>query len=103
MEKEIEDNKFFAAIGYLGILCLIPLLLAKDSKFAQHHGKQGLVILLAWILLWVGNIIPVLGQIVWALGSILLFMLIIMGIVNAANGKMWELPVLGKFAKQINL
>lgn len=103
MEKDIEDNKFFAAIGYLGILCLIPLLLAKDSAFAQHHGKQGLVILLAWILLWVGNIIPVLGQIVWALGSILLFMLIIMGIVNAANGRMWELPVLGKYAKDIRL
>ena len=92
-----------AAIGYLGILCLVPLLLKKDSAFAMHHGKQGLIILIAWIVLWVGNVIPVLGQIVWALGSIALVILIIVGMVNALQGKMWEMPVLGKYAKQIKL
>lgn len=99
----IEENRLIAAIGYLGILCLFPLLLKKDSAFAQHHGKQGLVILIAWVLLWVGNIIPVLGQIVWVLGSIALLILIILGIINALNGKMWEMPVLGKYAKEIKL
>jgi uncharacterized membrane protein len=51
----------------------------------------------------VGNVIPVLGQIVWMLGSIVLIVLMILGMVNALQGKMWELPVLGVFAKQLRL
>jgi uncharacterized membrane protein len=101
--KDIYENKLIAAIGYLGILCLVPLLLKKDSPYAQFHGKQGLVILIAWLLLWVGNIVPLLGQIVWAVGSVILVILIIMGIIHALNGEYWEVPVLGKYAKQIKL
>lgn len=102
-EGSIEQDRLIAAIGYLGILCLVPLLLKKNSAFAQHHGKQGLVVLLAWVVLWIGNIIPVLGQIVWFLGSIALLVLVILGMVNALQGKMWEMPLLGSFAKQLNL
>ena len=98
-----SDDRFFAAIGYLGILCLVPLLLKKQSAFAQHHGKQGLVILIAWLGLWVGMIVPILGQIVWSLGSLALMILIILGMINAFQGKMWEMPVLGKYAKTLKL
>ena len=31
-DKEIQDGKIFAVIGYLGILCLIPLLVKKENK-----------------------------------------------------------------------
>lgn len=82
---------------------MVPLLLKKDSKFAQHHGKQGLVLLIAWLILWVGNIIPIIGQIVWMLGTIVILILIILGMINALNGKFWDMPVLGKYAKQIKL
>jgi len=99
----LQDDKVIAALGYIGILCLLPLLLKKNSPFAQHHGKQGLVLLIAWCLLWVGNIIPIIGQIVWAVGSVLLLILMILGIVNAWVGKMWEMPVLGEYAKQIKI
>lgn len=102
-KKDIEENKLVAAVGYLGILCLVPLLLKKDSGYAQHHGKQGLVITVAWVLLWIGNIIPVLGQIVWFIGSIALLILVVMGIMNAMQGNMWEMPYLGKYASQIKL
>ena len=47
----MTDNKIIAALSYIGILCLIPLLAKKDSKFAQEHGKQGLIMLIAWIVL----------------------------------------------------
>jgi fumarate reductase subunit D len=102
-QSDLPDDRLIAAIGYLGILCLVPLLLKKDSKFAQHHGKQGLVLLLAWVALWVGNIIPILGQIVFSLGSIVLVILIILGMVNALDGKMWNMPLLGKYAKNLKL
>lgn len=102
-QVHLPDDRLIAAIGYLGILCLVPLILKKDSAFAQHHGKQGLVLLIAWIVLWIGNVIPVLGQIVWMLGSIALIILMILGSVNALQGRLWQMPVLGAFAKQIRL
>ena len=100
---DVEENRMIAAIGYLGILCLVPLFLKKSSPFAQHHGKQGLVLVVAWLALFVANVIPFLGQIAWFVGSLLLLMLVILGIVNALNGKFWEMPFLGEYAKQIKL
>jgi len=101
--KDIEENKLIAAIGYLGILCVIPLLGKKDSAYCQFHGKQGLVIFIAWLVLWACNIVPVLGQIVWMLGSIVLLVLVVLGMIHALNGEEWEVPVLGKYGKQIKL
>ncbi len=98
-----QNDKILAAVGYLGILCLVPLLLKKDSAFCQHHGKQGLVLLIVWLILWVGNVIPVLGQIVWVIGSVALLILLILGVVNALNARLWEMPVLGEYAKQIKI
>lgn len=44
-EKDLEENEnLFAALSYISILFIIPLLFKKDSKFAQFHGKQGLVL-----------------------------------------------------------
>ena len=35
----------------LGILCLVPILAAKDSPFAKYHANQGLVLFLLEIVL----------------------------------------------------
>lgn len=100
--KDIEENKVIAAIGYLGILCVLPLFMKKESPFAQFHGKQGLVLFVVWIALSFINIIPFLGQLIWVLGSLVLLVVMIIGIMNALQGKMWEMPILGDLAKKIN-
>jgi fumarate reductase subunit D len=102
-QVELPDDRFIAAIGYLGVLCVVPLVFKRDSAFAMHHGKQGLVLLIAWMILWLGNIVPILGQIVWMLGTIALIILIILGMINALQGRMWEMPFLGGFAKDLKL
>ncbi len=38
------EEKLFSAIGYISFLALLPLLARRDSEFAQHHGRQSLVI-----------------------------------------------------------
>ena len=38
------EEKLFSAIGYISFLALLPFLTRKDSEFAQHHGRQSLVI-----------------------------------------------------------
>ena len=98
--KDVADNKLIAAIGYIGILCLIPLLAKKDSKFAQEHGKQGLVLLIAHVVLWVVWVIPVLGWFIGFFGGIILLIINIIAIIKALMGEFWEIPVLGPLRHQ---
>ena len=106
-QKDTQDNRLVAAMGYLFILCLLPLLGKKESKFAQFHGKQGLALTIGAVVLWFAGFvlafIPFLGWLAMFLGWIALVVLAIMGIMNALAGKYWEMPFFGKYAKEIKL
>lgn len=95
--KDAEDNKAMGILAYLSILCLIPFFAAKESKFAQYHAQQGLFLFIIELIISVVGIIPILGWIVSAVGGIFVFILSIVGIINALNGQAKELPVIGKF------
>jgi len=105
--NNIKDDNIIAAIGYIFILCLVPLLLKKDSQFAQFHGKQGLVLtvvaVIAWILSMILWFIPVIGWLINLVMFITIIVLAVLGILNALKGEYWEMPVLGEFAKKIKL
>ena len=91
---DVEKNKVFAILAYIGLLFLVPLLAAKDSKFAMYHANQGLVLFIGWIALSVVSMIPVIG-LVALLGYPVMFVFMILGIINAANGQMKPLPLVG--------
>ena len=58
VDKTIEDGKIWAFVGYWWILFLVPLLGKKDNKFASFHGKQGLVLFVFWVAVF----IPILAK-----------------------------------------
>ena len=93
--QDIEKNKVMALLAY--IIFLIPLLAAKDSKFARFHTNQGLVLFLGGIIASVVAVIPVIGWIVAPIAGLAITVLAIIGILNALNGRAKELPVIGKF------
>ncbi len=105
--NDIQNNKVMAILAYLSWLVLIPLFAAKDSAFARFHVKQGLLLAICEIIVAVVFTIlnTILGQIfiVWVILAIIqwiinigFFVLSIMGIINAAQGKAKELPIVGK-------
>jgi len=108
-KADIEQNKVMGILAYLSWLVLIPIFAAKGSKFARFHANQGLVLAITEIVWWVVTSIlsTVLYAISWTLGSLLgtllglvnlvFFVFVILGIINAANGKAKELPIIGKF------
>ena len=98
-KQDIRDNSFLAAIGYIWILCFIPLFLKRSSKFAQFHAKQGLILFIVEIIGWLVFWIPLIG---WLL-FLAILVLAIMGIMNTLQGVWWEMPYLGKYAKRVNL
>lgn len=102
--KDIAENKAIAAISYLGILFLIPLLAKKDSPYAQFHAKQGLALFVLEVIYGFATAIPFLGWflISWVVG-IFVFVLFIMGLINALGGKCVELPLVGGWFKTIKI
>lgn len=101
--KDVEENKVMAAIGYLGILFLVPLLAKKDSPFAQYHAKQGMILFIFEVIISFVMVIPFLGWMIGGLGWLFGVILFIMGLVNALGGKMQPLPLIGQFAEKMNI
>lgn len=109
--KDVEENKLWAILAYLWILALIPYFGKKESKFAQFHGKQGMVLLILSVISWVLGVIfgfiPVLnilyGLIIMPLFGLFLLVLSIIGIINAVKGEMKELPLTGKLVDTFQL
>jgi uncharacterized membrane protein len=106
---DAEKNKIMAILAYLGILVLVPLLAAKESRFARYHANQGLILLItsvcggiamviiALISAFIPYVGPCMSCVVYIAFMVGILTLVIMGIINAANGKMKPLPVIGKF------
>ena len=97
-QADVEKNKVMGILAY--IIFFIPLLAAKESKFAMYHANQGLVLFLLGVAVSIlGSIIPFLGWfVILPIGSILVLVLAIIGIINAAKGEMKQLPVIGKIS-----
>ena len=123
-KNDIEQNKIMALLSYLGILVLVPIFGAPQSKFARFHANQGLVLAIVDIgyAIVQGILMAIFGVIFkstvrfnsvgWPVYSrgviygILSFVLcipwfvivffIVIGIINAVNGKAKELPFIGK-------
>ncbi len=95
--KDVEENKVYGILAYIGILFLVPLLAAPKSKFAKFHANQGCVLFIAEVIFSVVWVIPILGWIVGFVGGIATLVLSIMGIMSAANGKTEKLPLIGDF------
>ena len=94
-----EGKDLTPILSYFGILFLIPLLICKDSRFAQFHAKQGLVLFIAEAIVFMISLIPFIGWLIGFVCWIACLVLSVMGIINVVNGRQILLPIIGKFAK----
>ena len=103
--QDIEKNKLMGILAYLGILVLIPLFAAKESKFARFHTNQGLILCISGIILYLifriiiaisWKLAAVLGIFMWII-EVALLILAIIGIINVVKGRAKELPLVGKY------
>ena len=59
-----QDDKVYAALSYLWILALVPLLTKRDREYVQFHARQGFVLFLAEFIIFLVSMIPLLGYLV---------------------------------------
>ena len=96
-----QKNTLMAAASYLGPLVIVSYLLAKDDSFVKFHVRQGAV------LFGIEIALSVITSMFWGLfmlGQLInlgVFVLAIIGIVNAVQGKERELPLVGHLAVHI--
>lgn len=97
--KDVEEYKLLACLSYLSFLCIIPLLGARKSRFAQEHAKQGLILFITWVIGSFVFWIPLFG---WA-AMVIVFMVNLIALVRCAEGSFWEIPYIGKYREMIKL
>lgn len=105
---DIEENKIFAVLSYLGILILVPIICRPASKFARFHISEAVdLIIFNFLYIVVATIVTLLCfKVGNALGILILgiflvvftisFVFWIIGISNAARGWAKEIPMIGK-------
>jgi|WetSurMetagenome_2_1015567.scaffolds.fasta_scaffold16563_7 uncharacterized membrane protein len=95
-----------------GLLCyvlgwvtgIIFFIIEKDNKFVRFHAMQSIVVFGGLtVIVIILNFIPILGWIINIILGIIAFILWILLMVRAYNGKMYKVPWAGNFAeKQVN-
>ena len=113
--KQVEEGKLMSALGYFP-LCglptfLVPLLAAKENRYCQFHAHQGAVLYLGSLAAGIvlGIVVAIAGMVhLSCAGSILemvfaagVFVLMVIGIVNAFQGQAKELPFIGPYASKL--
>ncbi len=86
-----EKSKVWGVLSYISVLCLIPLLTGRGGENAKFHAKQGVRLVVFGALADLMSSIPGIG---W-LFSVARFILMLIGMSNAANGRRQPLPYIG--------
>ncbi|HOX21769.1 MAG TPA: hypothetical protein PKZ02_02235 [Candidatus Paceibacterota bacterium] len=110
-EQKPQNKNVMAAIAY--VLFFIPLLTDdKKDPYVKYHVKQGLALLVLGVIVWIINsilyqIFPyyswyIARMISWIL-NLGVFVLFVIGVMNALGNKEKPLPLIGKFAEKIKI
>ena len=103
LDPEIREGKFFAIIGYIFVLCFVPLFLRRDNEFAQFHGRQGLVLFILELASAILTVVPVVGEAAFKGACLIFGIFSLIGIVKAFRNQYWKMPVIYRISNTITL
>lgn len=94
----VTEGKTIAIIAYITLIGLIVAFVMNNEKknsFATFHIRQSLGLGLTMLILMMINIIPLLGWLISFVGSVVIFVMWIMGLISALNGEKKPVFLLG--------
>ena len=102
--NKISNAKACSILSYfvIGIIWFFVDEKLRTNEKVKFHVKQGLVLLILDILICIIVQIPIIGWIAAPFLWIGFIILLLIGIINASNGKSKELPFIGHLAKNFN-
>ena len=108
-KEDIEKNSAYAVLGYFGILVLIPIIFAPNSKYARFHANQAVILFIMntvyllvaagviALLALAGKAAAIIAGLIFALLSLVIFVMWAKGLSNAASGRAKKLPLIGEY------
>jgi uncharacterized membrane protein len=113
-DQQIDDirrNRGVAVLAYIGPMVFVPLIWAKDSRFARHHTNQGLILFLVEACLWgcgqtvARLILPLLSipAFLWLSSFVsgclwgVFVLLSLFGVLHVVSGSFAKLPAIGQY------
>lgn len=110
------EDKVFAALSYVSILFVVPLILKNEDEDIHFHAKQGLVLFASEIIVWFALflldtfltaifpsgelfVVRVLGALAW----VGFMAMSIAGVYMAARGRRWQMPIIGRIAQKLKV
>jgi uncharacterized membrane protein len=99
-QAEVLEGKIFAVMAYVWGLCIVPLVFKKDNAFVLSHSKQGLVIFVSVVGVFVLSIL-----FDWILrpGLFVLGIFSLLGMIESLRGRQMRLPLISDLADKITL
>lgn len=110
------EDRVFAALSYISILFVVPLILKNEDGDIHYHAKQGLALFGAEVVVWFAlflldtfltAIFPnrelVVVRAIGALAWVAFMGLSIAGVYMAGRGKRWKMPVIGRMASKLRI
>jgi uncharacterized membrane protein len=99
------EDKTVAIVSYLTLVGFIVAVIlhtqpGKKTALGAFHMRQMLGLIIASLILAFCNIVPILGQLVFFVGELGLFVFWVMGLIAAANGQMKPMPLIGPLVEK---
>ena len=94
-------SRFLAMLSYLGILCLVPMLLNKEDEYVNFHARQGLFLWIWGVLAIFGLYVPVVGRLFFSVSALLIVLFSLIGILSVLLMRAWKFPFIGIWAEKL--
>ncbi|HMP80107.1 MAG TPA: DUF4870 domain-containing protein [Pirellulaceae bacterium] len=99
-----KPDTVMCILSYFGVFALVPFFVKKDDEFISWHARQGVVLMIFWMGLYVTlfmiSMIPIINLLAYV-ASMLVgvggIALSIYCMIQACQGNKWPIPVLSNF------
>ena len=98
----LTDNTA-AGLAYITIIPAIIFLVVapyNQKSFIRFHAWQSIFLGIAAFVIGFINIIPILGQLIFLVGMLVLFVAWIIALLKALKGERFKLPLIGNLAEK---
>jgi uncharacterized membrane protein len=93
LQQELTTkSRVMAALGYLGVFCLVPLALNRDDNYVGFHTRQGVAIWMVEVTAGFLLFLPTFGGFVFSVVIPICVVVSLLGVAGVVLGKAWRFP-----------
>jgi fumarate reductase subunit D len=102
LQREVGiSSRTLAVMSYLGVLCLVPLVMNRNDSYVQFHARQGVVLWMWEVLAIYTLLVPAVGHVFFRISSIACLVLSVIGVLSVLLGRAWKFPIIGDWAAHL--